>query len=207
MTTRSILAPAAVACALLATNLPAQHSSEANAAGRSPAGLVVGVNLTRSSVEVDDTRFGRRARESGPGMDFTLGYHFTPVAALLVSGGGVVLDESEERVFGHAELGFRLALPRPAWALVPYVEIAVGGSALSDESEGESIELSGIGVTGTVGINYFVSRRFAINADFRYNTSELAMMKVGRGPTSDIAGIPVNASRINMGVNWYPMAR
>jgi hypothetical protein len=207
MTTRFILVPAAVACALLATDLPAQQCCEAEAPGRSATGLVVGASLARSSVSVDDTRFGRNARESGPGMHFTLCYHFTPVVGLLLHGGGVVLNESEERVFGHAELALRLALPRPGWALLPYVEIAVGGSALSDESEGESLELSGTGVTGTVGINYFVSRRCAVNADFRYNKSELTMMKVGRGPSSDIAGIPVDASRINIGFNWYPMGR
>jgi opacity protein-like surface antigen len=207
MTTRSILVPAAIACALLATDLSAQHCCETKSMGRSATGLIVGANLTRSSVGVDDARFGRSKRESGPGMYFTLGYHFTPVVGVLLNAGGVVLNEAEDRVFGHGELALRFALPRPGWVLLPYLEIGFGGAALSDESEAESFELSGTGLTGTVGINYFISRRFALNADVRYNRGELTQLKVGRGRTSDIAGIGVDASRVNIGFNWYPMAR
>lgn len=207
MTIRALLVPAVLACAFLTpTILSAQHCCETFGSERSATGLIVGLNFTGASVTLDDPLFASADRELGGGMYFTLGYNFTPEIGLMLHAGGVVLSDDEDRTLGHADLGLRFSLANPARAVVPYLEIAFGGGSLQDEIEEESFELSGVGFTGAVGVNYFLSRRLALNVDFRYNLSEFNTLKIGSESVSDTVGMGINSSRVNFGFNWYPMA-
>lgn len=206
MIIRALLIPAALACVLGTTSsLSGQVHPETSSSGRSATGLILGLNLSRSSVAVDDATFGASDRESARGMYFTLGYNFTPNIGLLVHAGGVAMSDNEDRTFGQADLALRYSFTNPAAALVPYLEIAVGGSSLQDELDGQGFELEGGGFTVAVGINYFVSRRFALNADFRHNLGRFNTIKIAGESVSDDARIGINASRLNLGFNWYPM--
>lgn len=212
MRIRSFLIFATVACAVMtASGLAAQTHSENDVRPHGPSGLVVGLNLTSSYATVDGASFGDytftgRGREGGGGMHLTLGYNFTPAIGVLLHAGGVLLNDEDERVLGGVDLALRYSLPGHSEAVIPYLEIAVGGYALEDETSGVGSELNGGTVAVAAGLNYFLTRRFALNADFRYNVGTFSTAHIeGRSITDDDA-MGFNTSRVNVGFNWFPMS-
>lgn len=212
MTIRNLLICVALAGALLgATGLSAQ-AHPANSGDRGPTGLILGVNATGSFVTVDgatvgDHTFDGRGREGGGGMQFTIGYAFTPKIGVLLHGGGVVLNEEDERVLGGVELAVRYSIANSGRSLVPYMEMALGGFALVDDFENRRSELAGGSLSVAGGFNYFVTRRIALNADFRYNMGIFPTVSVDSRKITDDARMGFGSSRVNVGVNLYPMAR
>jgi hypothetical protein len=201
---------ATVACAVLtASGLAAQTHSENDVRPHGPTGLVVGLNLTSSYATVDGGSFGDhtftdRGREGGGGMHLTLGYNFTPAIGVLLHAGGILLNDDDERVLGGVDLALRYSLTGHSEAVIPYLEMAVGGYALEDETSGVGSELSGGTVSVAAGLNYFLTRRFALNADFRYNVGTFTTARVeGQSITHD-ATIGLSTSRVNVGFNWFP---
>jgi hypothetical protein len=212
MTMRNLLISVALAAALLgATGLSAQ-THPASSGDRGPTGLILGVNLTGSFVTVDGATFEEhtfdgRGREGGGGMHFTVGYAFTPGIGVLLHGGGVVLNEEEERMLGGVELALRYSFANSGRSLVPYMEMALGGFALEDSFENGSSELAGGSLSVAGGFNFFVTRRVALNTDFRYNMGMFPTVSVDSRKITDDARMGFGSSRVNVGFNWYPMAR
>jgi hypothetical protein len=212
MTIRSLLISAAAAAGLLvAAGLSAQ-TPPASAEVRGPMGLILGVNATGSFATVDgatfeEHTFDSRGREGGGGMQFTIGYAFTPRIGVLLHGGGVMLNEEDERVLGGVELALRYSFANSGLSLVPYMEMALGGFALEDGFENGGSELAGGSLSVAGGFNYFVARRVALNADFRYNMGLFPTVSVDSRKITDDARIGFGSSRVNVGFNWYPMAR
>ena len=212
MRTRSLLIFATVACAVMsASGLAAQTHSENDVRPHGPSGLVVGLNLTSSYATVDGASFGDhtftgRGREGGGGMHLTLGYNFTPAIGVLLHAGGVLLNDDDERVLGGVDLALRYSLPGHSEAVIPYLEIAVGGYALEDETSGVGSELNGGTVSVAAGLNYFLTRRFALNADFRYNVGTFSTARIEGQSIADDAAMGFNTSRVNVGFNWFPMS-
>ena len=211
MTIRSFLSSVALACALVASKgVSAQLRPGSAGEVGLPTGLIVGVNVTGSLVTVDEVTvdehsFGGRGREGGGGMHFTLGYGFTPRIAVLLHGGGVMLSEDEERVIGGVDLAVRYSFAEPSHALVPYLEMAVGGGALEQDSGGrDGSELTGGSMSVAAGFNFFLTPRVALNTDFRYNTGLFTRISRGGHSIGDSAGLGFSTSRVNLGFNWYP---
>lgn len=212
MIMRNLLISVAFAGALLgATKLVAQTHPDSSGY-RGPMGLILGVNVTGSFVTVDGATVGEhtfdgRGREGGGGMQFTVGYAFTPTIAVLLHGGGVVLNEEEDRILGGVELALRYSFANSGRSLVPYMEMGLGGFALEDSFESGSSELAGGSLSVAGGFNYFVSRRIALNADFRYNMGMFPTVSVDSRKITDDARMGFGSTRVNVGFNWYPMAR
>jgi len=212
MTMRSSLISIALAGALLiATGLSAQ-SHPSYSADHGPTGLIVGVNVTGSFVTVegatfDEHTFDGRGREGGGGMHFTLGYGFSPGIGVLLHGGGVLLNEDDERILGGMELALRYSLASTPRSLMPYLEMAVGGFALEDGFEGGGSELAGGSLSVAGGFNLFVTRQVALNADFRYNMGMFTTVSRESRTIADDARMAFDSTRMNVGFNWYPMAR
>ena len=63
---------------------------------------------------------------------------------------------------------------------------------------------------GTVSVaavlNYFLTRRFALNADFRYNVGTFSTARIEGRSITDDAAMGFNTSRVNVGFNWFPMS-
>lgn len=211
MRTRSLLIFAAVACAVMtASGLAAQTHSENDVRPHGPAGLVVGLNLTGSFATVDGASFGDhtftdRGREGGGGMHLSLGYNFTPTIGVLLHAGGIVLNDEDERVLGGVDLALRYSLTGPSEAVIPYLEMAIGGYALEDEAAGVGSQLNGGTLSVAAGLNYFLTRRYALNADFRYNMGIFTTARIEGRSITDDAGMGFSTSRVNVGFNWFPM--
>lgn len=212
MTIRNLLTTAALAGALLAgTGLSAQNR-EMGPGDRGRTGVILGVNATGSFVTVDGASFEEhtfedRGREGGGGMHFSLGYAFSPDIAVLLHAGAVALNEEEERTLGGVELAVRYSFANTGRSLVPYMEMALGGFALEDESGNGDSELAGGSLSVAGGFNYFVTRRVALNADFRHNMGIFPTVSVDSRTITDDAGMGFGSSRVNVGFNWYAMAR
>jgi hypothetical protein len=212
MTMRSLLISAAAAAGLLvAAELSAQTPTP-SAEVRGPTGLILGVNATGSFVTVDGATidghtFDSRGREGGGGMQLTIGYAFTPRIAVLLHGGAVMLNEEQERTLGGVELALRYSIANSGQSLVPYMEMALGGFALQDGVGNGSSELAGGSLSVAGGFNHFVTRRVALNADFRYNMGMFPTASVDSRKITDDARMGFSSSRVNVGLNWYPMAR
>jgi hypothetical protein len=164
MTIRSLLFAAAFTGVLLgATGLSAQNPP-ASSGERGPKGLILGVNATGSFVTVDGATFeghtfDGRGREGGGGMQFTIGYAFTPGIGVLLHGGAVMLNEHEERTLGGMELALRYSFASEPRSLVPYMEMAVGGFALEDGVGNGRSEFAGGSLSIAGGFNYPMARR------------------------------------------------
>jgi hypothetical protein len=212
MTMRSLLISAAAGAGLLvAAGLSAQTPTP-SAEVRGPTGLILGANFTGSFVTVDGATVGgrtfdERGREGAGGMHFTVGYAVTPTIAVLLHAGGVLLNEEEERTLGGVELALRYSFANSGRSLVPYMEMALGGFALEDGVENGRSELAGGSLSVAGGFNYFVTRRVALNADFRYNMGMFPTVSVDSRKITDDARMGFSSTRVNVGFNWYPMAR
>ncbi len=169
------------------------------------SGLHLGVSLNGSSIQFDDADFGDSERENGGGLSLIAGYNFTKNLGLFLSATGASIspDDGDEYVLAHGDLGGRFSFPGSS-SFVPYLELAFTGLAAEDDFEGERVELSGTGVTGGAGFNYFFSSKLALDLNFRYTKGEFNTVKVGGQSFSDEDGFGVNTSRFNIGIAIYP---
>ena len=203
---------ATVACAVMTVSgLAAQTHSENDVRPHGPTGLIVGLNITSSYATVDGASFGDhtftdRGREGGGGMHLSLGYNFTPAIGVLLHAGGVLLNDDDERVLGGVDLALRYSLTGHSVAVIPYLEMAIGGYALEDDTSGVGSELNGGTVSVAAGLNYFLTRRFALNADFRYNVGTFTTARIEGRSITDDATMGFSTSRVNVGFNWFPMS-
>jgi hypothetical protein len=117
-----------------------------------------------------------------------------------------VLNEEEERMLGGVELAVRHSFATTSRSLMPYLEMALGGFALEDGFEGGGAELAGGSLSVAGGFNFFVTRRVALNADFRYNMGMFTTVSLESRTIGDDARMRFGSSRVNVGFNWYPMA-
>jgi hypothetical protein len=118
-----------------------------------------------------------------------------------------MLNEEQERTLGGVELALRYSIANSGRSLVPYMEMALGGFALQDGIGNRRSELAGGSLSVAGGFNYFVTRQVALNADFRYNMGMFPTASVDSRKITDDARIGFGSSRVNVGFNWYPMAR
>jgi hypothetical protein len=183
-----------------------------NVAGVNTKGFYLGAALNGSSIQIDDSDFGDSDRENGPGLTLHLGYNFTKMFGIFLSGTAASLniedDELQEEtdvILGHGDLGGRVSFVGTSSA-VPYIEIAYTGINAKFDVEGEDVELRGIGATGAVGLNWFFSREAALDLNVRYTKGEFNTVKIGGTSVTEDDGIGLNSARLNVGISWYPMA-
>jgi opacity protein-like surface antigen len=202
MTVRSVFAISLFALAAGAADLSAQARSTTR-------GFHLGAGLNGSSIkaDVEDEETGLEAdRESGAGISLTAGYNFTPQFGLLITFSGASIDSDEGGSYGlgHGDLAGRFSFANPASPLVPYLELGVTSVALVEEVEDEDVQISGTGITGAVGINYFFSPKLALDANLRFTSGELDTLKIGGESVTTEDGIDVTTGRINIGISWFP---
>lgn len=211
MTMRSLLISATLAGGLLVAAELSAQAPASSAEARGPAGLFLGASFTGSFVTVDGATLGGRTfddrgREGGGGMHFTVGYAFSPAISVVVRGGGVLLNEEEERMLGGMELALRHGFVTTSRSLRPYLEMGLGGSALEHGTRARGTEFAGGSLSVAGGFDYFVTRQVALNADFGYTMGMFTTVSVDDRTIADDARLGFSSSRVNLGVSWYPMA-
>lgn len=171
----------------------------------STRGLLLGLHLGAAAVQLDEE--GAGGAENGGGLGLTLGYGFTDHFALLLRADGASInyeDDVEEGSYGlgNVDLGGRYSFGSAAAALRPYAELGVSATALVDEIEDEEITFSGGAVFLGGGLEYFFSRRVALDAGLVIGKGKLTTVEFGGTSTDDFEDLDFTTSRLNVGVSF-----
>jgi outer membrane protein W len=193
--------PAGRALEIEAANRAAQEpSSSSELLGK---GFHFGVALNGSSIMIDDEDLGESDTENGGGLSLTLGYNFTQKWGALISLSGAAISSSDgDYTLGHADLAARYSFAAPKRSFVPYLEAGLTGIGVV--ASDEDVELSGGGVTGAAGFNYFFNRHIAFDLNLRYTWGELTTVKFGNTSISNSDGVGVRTARFNLGIAVFP---
>jgi len=169
-------------------------------------GLHLGAAVNATSIKLDETAFSDDQRENGYGANIYAGYNFTQNLGLLLSLTASNINDSDTEDFGVAHIDFlgRASFPGRS-AFVPYLEIGVGLVGAEYEVEGEEVELvEGTGITFGGGLNYFFTRRVALDLGFRFTTGEFGTAKIDNREVEIGDGVGFNTTRLNLGFAFYP---
>ena len=170
-------------------------------------GFNIGVNLQGSSFQVE-----QEPHNDGGGAGIHLGYGVNRIVTLYVDIGGSQYDfENPAALRGtwdmfHYDLGarFHVADSRRRW--VPYGEVAVGGRSVSAALIGgpsEEVRFDGATFSLGGGLNLYVSRSWALDANLSWSGGEFDEITVGN---VTLLGQDVDAvsARFKFGIVWWP---
>ncbi|HEU0054576.1 MAG TPA: outer membrane beta-barrel protein, partial [Longimicrobium sp.] len=128
-------------------------------------GFSLGAFLNASGVQVEDSD-----AENGIGAGVQVGYGFGQHVTVFFRVTGTSVDspgnaEDDNYTLGHADLGARYSFGTFSSKLRPFLGGAFSGRALSfNLIEGGTLETRGPAFTGSGGLEYFLSRNFALEA-------------------------------------------
>jgi opacity protein-like surface antigen len=168
-------------------------------------GIHLGAAVNATSIKIDETAFSDDERENGYGAHLYAGYNFTKNLGLLLSLTAANINDNLTEDFGvaHIDLMGRASFPGRS-ALVPYLELGLSAVGAGYDSEGGEVDLSGAGLGLGAGINYFFSRKLALDLGFRYTTGEFGTAKINDREVDSGDGVGFNTTRINLGIAFYP---
>jgi hypothetical protein len=191
---------------LLVAALTTGTASIVNAQVADTRGFNLSAALNGSAIKFDDEDFGESDTENGAGLALQAGYNFSQNFGVFlgITGASIQAEGGGSYALGHGDLGVRVSLP--SGRIVPYLEAAFTGLNAQGDLDGDDIEFQGQGGTGTLGINFFMSQKLALDIAFRYTKGEFTTFKInGDGLTTD-DGVGVATGRFNIGITWYPSA-
>lgn len=169
-------------------------------------GFHLGGALNATSIKFDETAFSDDDRDSGFGINLHAGYNFTRNLGVLlnVTGASISADDADDYSVAHVDLLGRASFPGRS-AMVPYVELGISGVGASYEPElADKVELEGAGVTFGAGLNYFFTRRAALDLGFRFTTGEIDDGEIAGRDIDTGDGVGFNTTRLNLGIAFYP---
>ncbi|HEX8432845.1 MAG TPA: hypothetical protein VF625_16285 [Longimicrobium sp.] len=145
-------------------------------------------------------------------MGFELGYGFPSGLALFVGGDfasvtreldlGDITGEERRFGLGHVDMGARVNFGGGRRALVPYIEALLTGIVLADDPDEADRSRSGGAVTVGGGLQYFVTRRMAIDGGARLTAGSFSELRMD-GERFDVDDQSVTTSRLNLGIKLY----
>ncbi len=198
-------------CALLAGALLCAGGLSAQSDNR---GFMLNLHLAGNAL----TYTGDEAEpETGGGLGLALGYGFNDRIVLYFNldaaaieydeDAGEAPDETYDAVTG--DLGLRVNFGHEGMKLRPYLNAALTGVALAEAFEtlpGDEVEtiLSGGGLTIGGGLQYFVSRRLALDVALQATQGAFTNVRVDDEDEDLETGIAFSASRLQLGVTWHP---
>ena len=203
-----------LAAAVIAGDAAAQVPTMSPAKRSTPTGFQLGLGLSGSSIKFED----QDDTESGGGFGFQLGWGFTPNILVYLAGQAAVHEqealtssgEKGEYILGHGDLGLRWHfLAGRRW--VPYADVAFTTRQMSGEleqpgGEKEDVEITGEGgLSVGGGVQFFVSPRFAVDANLKFSGGKFTEQKIGSTKT-DI-DMSATSSRLFVGISWFPMGK
>ena len=198
------LVPVALA---IAASLPAQNTVNA-VNGVEPGielsktrGLALGLHLDASSIAPSDG-----TAERGFGGGARLGYGISDKVILFAEVDAASLgyaDGPGSYTLAHVGLGARASLGVTQAKLRPYFEGALVGVGVADDVEGSSVVLSGAALQGGMGLEYFVSRRLAVDGGLQVGPGSLSRATVD-GDEVDFDSLNFTSVRFNLGFVFHP---
>ena len=196
---RKLVVTMAAATALLgaASGVSAQERS-------STRGVLLGAHLSATALQLDED--GAGDAERGGGLGITLGYGFTDRFSLLLRLAGANIsyagDADGSYGLGDVDLGGRYSFGSTAAALRPYAELGVSATAVTDTFEGEDVTFSGGGVFVGGGLEYFFTRKVALDAGLVLGKGKFTTVDVSGTTSDDFEDLDFTTTRINLGVSF-----
>lgn len=152
---------------------------------------------------------------TGEGLGLRLGYGFTDrftahmgvdIAGLTDHGAFETLEADEKYGMILLDLGGRFHF-RHTKRLVPFAEagLTVVGVGFEDDQSTDGLDTTygGLGVTLAGGLQYFVSRKFAMEASATFTPGSLMEREIGGAKEEDL-GIGMASVRVAAGLVFYP---
>jgi opacity protein-like surface antigen len=184
MKKRGMLAALATLTTALAAGSAAAQTGQSASNTR---GFGLGVNLHGSTVGSD----GDTGTKASSGLGVSLGYGTSEALTFFLR-----TDYGYRST--HLDLGARYSFGAPAAALRPYVEAALTGS----RTRRTALSATGFGVTGGVGVEYFVTPKLALDAGLGYSAGR--WIYVGSKGADVEFDRDLTAPRVNLGIKWRP---
>ena len=197
---RTIGLSALVAGALLsAGSLSAQSDN---------SGFMLNVHLLGNGV----SNVGADAEmETGGGLGVAVGYGFNDRIALYlnVDAAAIEYDEDEDAPDDTydavtADLGVRMNFGNEGMKVRPYINAAFSGLAVAEEFDEGDTMIAGGGLTVGGGVQYFFSRRLALDLGLQATQGAFTEVTVDDEDEELDEGIAFTASRFQLGVTWHP---
>jgi opacity protein-like surface antigen len=183
----SLVALALVPAALAVGPAGAQVGSPQPLSGT--RGLTLGLDLNGSAIGTAGSSAGT---PRGAGLGLSLGYGVSERVSLFARA-------NVAYQIGHLDVGARYSFGGTAARLRPYVEGAftrTGTTALTNPLAEARSRSHGYGLTGGAGVEYFVSRRVALDLGVSHSR--------GRFTAGTFDGDAFSSTRLNIGVKWHP---
>ena len=176
------------------------------------SGLILGLSLNGSALRSDELNADT---ESGAGLAAQLGWGFTKNFAFVVEGSAARIESIGGNFnLAHLDVAGRWHFVSKSHGFVPFVEVGYAGRALAKndvlmaDEDGTTytgdLAVLGGGVSFGGGLEYFLSRKWALGGAFKWTAGEFNQVRID-DITIDGFGIDATSARFNMGFTWYPM--
>lgn len=151
----------------------------------------------------------------GGGGGLRVGYGINRTVTLFVRGDASQTDVEDASIEGqwalaHGEIGARFHFANSLRRVVPFLEVAAGGRAVTvdaarveGEDQDESVTFNGGALSLGGGLGVHFSQSWALDLGLAWTTGEFTEIEVG--PVS-VGGLDLDAKsfRFNLGMVWWP---
>ena len=172
-------------------------------------GFSVAAHLQGASLQVEDDD-----PSGGGGLGVRVGYGFNRRFTGYLEFDGIAFDVENpelegEWTMGHADLGVRFNFANSLRRVVPFLDAAIGGRAVSVEdatSDGEdvgTVTFSGGAFSLGGGVSFFTSEKFAIETLVKFTGGTFEQIDVGDVSVRNL-DIDASSFRFKIGVSWWP---
>jgi len=172
-------------------------------------GFSIAAHLQGASLQIEDDD-----PSGGGGLGVRVGYGFNRrfTGYLELDGIGFDVENPElegEWTMGHADLGVRFNFANSLRRVVPFLDAAIGGRAVSVEdatSDGEdvgTVTFSGGAFSLGGGVSFFTSEKFAIETLVKFTGGTFEQIDVGDVSVRNL-DIDASSFRFKIGVSWWP---
>lgn len=131
----------------------------------------------------------------------SVGYGVTNWLTFVLNGDGHESDEDRHQAFG--DIGLQFVLPGES-GVRPHLDIALTGRRAGFEASMGTVDTRGASFSLGGGVLYFVSRSFVLDATLLRTAGDLDHQYVDDKRVSDKDPINISATRLLVGVRWYP---
>jgi hypothetical protein len=190
-----------VVASMAATPAAAQRSTT--------RGFNIGAHLQAASLKVEDDE-----PSGGGGAGIRVGYGFNRTLTGYVELDGITFDVENpelegEWTMGQVDFGLRYNFANSQRRLIPFLDAAIGGRAVSVEdatSEGEDagkVTFSGGAFSLGGGVSFFTSEKFAVETLVKFTGGKFEQIDVGDVSVRNL-DIDASSFRFKLGVSWWP---
>jgi len=159
-------------------------------------GVYIGIKLAGTSASFDD--FDSDDTKGG-GLEFDLGYNFSNSFGIFSTLGGYRLDNSDVTL-GYFDVGGRYFIG--ASNIKPYLDLALTASTFKDDSGAIETSLSGTGLSGGGGVQFFFNENVALNLGLLISRINYREVKIGNIAFDDLEYMSTN-TRLKLGLAFY----